>query len=74
MAQGTLLERVNKFNPRCTEAQLLGFCLKSSRNIVVDFDEISPGPHNQESQRWWLMESCVAKRPFLSRRFGVNTC
>ena len=45
-----LLERVNKFNPRCTEARLLGFCLKSSRHIVVDFDEISHGPDNQESQ------------------------
>ena len=33
-----VLERVNKFNPRCTEARLLGFCLKSSRHIVVDFD------------------------------------
>ena len=33
-----VLERVNKFNPRCTEARLLGFCLKSSRYIVVDFD------------------------------------
>ena len=32
------LERANKFNPRCTEARLLGFCLKSSRYIVVDFD------------------------------------
>ena len=32
------LERANKFNPRCTEARLLGFCLKSSRHIVVDFD------------------------------------
>ena len=32
------LERVNKFNPRCTEARLLGFCLKSSRYIGVDFD------------------------------------
>ena len=32
------LERVNKFNPRCTEARLLGFCLRSSRFIVVDFD------------------------------------
>ena len=32
------LERVNKSNPRCTEARLLGFCLKSSRYIVVDFD------------------------------------
>ena len=30
-------EGVNKFNPRCTEARLLGFCLKSSRYIVVDF-------------------------------------
>ena len=27
-----------KFNPRCTEARLLGFCLKSSRYIVVDLD------------------------------------
>ena len=26
-----VLERVNKFNPRCTEARLLGFCLESSR-------------------------------------------
>ena len=26
------------FNPRCTEARLLGFCLKSSRHIVVYFD------------------------------------
>ena len=33
-----ILERANKFNPRCTEARLLGFCLKSSRCIVVDFD------------------------------------
>ena len=33
-----ILERANKFNPRCTEARLLGFCLKSSRYIVVDFD------------------------------------
>ena len=34
-----VLERANKFNPRCTEARfLLGFCLKSSRSIVVDFD------------------------------------
>ena len=32
------LERVNKFNPRCTEARLLVLCLKSSRYIVVDFD------------------------------------
>ena len=32
------LERVNKFNPRRTEARLLGFCLKSSRYIVVNFD------------------------------------
>ena len=32
------LERVNKFNPRCTEARLLGFCLRSSRYVVVDFD------------------------------------
>ena len=46
-----LLERVNKFNPRWTEARLLGFCLQSSRNIVVDFDEISHGPDNQASQR-----------------------
>ena len=33
-----VLERVNKFNPRCTEAKLLGFCFKTSRYIVVDFD------------------------------------
>ena len=33
-----VLERANKFNPRCTEARLLGFCLKSSRYVVVDFD------------------------------------
>ena len=33
-----VLERVNKFNPRCTEVRLLGFCLESSRYIVVDFD------------------------------------
>ena len=33
-----ILEGANKFNPRCTEARLLGFCLKSSRYIVVDFD------------------------------------
>ena len=32
------LEKVNKFNPRCVEARLLGFCLRSSRYIVVDFD------------------------------------
>ena len=34
----SVLERENKFNPRCTEARLLGFCLKSPRYIVVDFD------------------------------------
>ena len=33
-----ILERTNKFNPRCTEARLLGFCFKSSRYIVEDFD------------------------------------
>ena len=33
-----ILERANKFSPRCTEARLLGFCFKSSRYIVVDFD------------------------------------
>ena len=33
-----VLERANKFNPRCTAARLHGFCLKSSRYIVVDFD------------------------------------
>ena len=33
-----VLERANKVNPRCTEARLLGFCLTSSRHIVVDFD------------------------------------
>ena len=31
------LEKVNKFNPRCVKARLLGFCLRSSRYIVVDF-------------------------------------
>ena len=41
------LERVNKFNPRCTEARLLGFCLKSSRYM----GEIPHGPDDQESQR-----------------------
>ena len=33
-----VLERVNKFNLGCVEARLLGFCLRSSRNVVVDFD------------------------------------
>ena len=33
-----VLGSANKFNPRCTEARLLGFCLKSSRNIVIDFN------------------------------------
>ena len=33
-----ILERANKFNPRCTEARLFGFCLQSSRYIVEDFD------------------------------------
>ena len=47
-----VLERVNKFNPRCTEARLLGFCLESSRYIVVDFDGNLPhGPDDQESHR-----------------------
>ena len=32
------MERAIRFNPRCTEVRLLGFCLKSSRYIVVDFD------------------------------------
>ena len=31
------LEKVNKFNPRCVEARLLGFCLRSSRHIVANF-------------------------------------
>ena len=30
-------QKVNKFTPRCVEARLLGFCLRSSRYIVVDF-------------------------------------
>ena len=30
-------EKVNKFNPRRVEARLLGFCLRSSRYVVVDF-------------------------------------
>ena len=33
-----MLDRVNKFNPRCVEAQFLGSCLRSSRHVVVDFD------------------------------------
>ena len=33
-----VLEKANKFNPKCTEARLLGFFLKSSRYIVVVFD------------------------------------
>ena len=33
-----VLERVITFNPVCTEARLLGFCLKQSRFVVVDFD------------------------------------
>ena len=33
-----VLEKANKFNPRCTQARLLGFCLTSSCYIVVDFD------------------------------------
>ena len=33
-----VLETASKFKPRFTEARLLGFCLKSSRYIVVDFD------------------------------------
>ena len=32
------LEKVNKFNPRCVVARLPGFCLRSSRYIVADFD------------------------------------
>ena len=32
------LERANKFSPRCVAARLLGFCLRSSRYVVVDFD------------------------------------
>ena len=32
------LERVNSFSPRCFEARLLGFCLRSSSFVVVDFD------------------------------------
>ena len=47
-----VLERVNKFNPRCTEARLLGFCLKSSRYIMVDFDgRFRMVRTNTESQR-----------------------
>ena len=45
-----VLERVNKFDPRCTEARLLGFCLKSSRYIVVDFNGRFR-MDDQESQR-----------------------
>ena len=33
-----VLERVNNFDPRCAEVRLLGFCLRSSRYVVVDFD------------------------------------
>ena len=68
------LERVNKFKPRCTEARLFGFCLKSSRYIVVGFDgRFRMVRTVKESQRRRQMESCVAERPFLSRRIGVNT-
>ena len=34
-----VLERVDKFNPRCAEARFLGFCLESSHHGVVDSDE-----------------------------------
>ena len=33
------LERSNILNPRCVEAKLLRFCLRSSRYIVVDFED-----------------------------------
>ena len=49
---------------------MLGFCLESSRYIVVR--EVPHGPDDQESQRCRQMESCVTKRSFLGRRFGVN--
>ena len=61
------LERANKFNPRCTEARLLGFCLKSSRYIVVDFDERFRMLRTIESQRRRQMESCVTIGPLLGR-------
>ena len=32
------IRHMNKFNTRCVKARLLGFCLRSSRCIVVDCD------------------------------------
>ena len=68
-----VLERANKFNPRCTEARLLGFCLKSSRYIVVDFDGrfrmVRTIKRANADDRWKVASE---KDPFFGRWFGVN--
>ena len=65
-----VLERENKFNPRCTEARLLGFCVKSSRYIVVDFDGRFRMVRTVKKAN--AMESRVTKKSFLGRRFGID--
>ena len=66
------LERVNKFNPRCTEARLLGFCLKSSRYIVVDFDGrfrmVRTIKRANADDRWKVVSP---KDPFSTAYFGT---
>ena len=62
------LEKVNKFNPRCVEARLLGVCLRSSRYIVFDADSSFPlRSDGQEGQPRGQMDDGVTKGPFLGR-------
>ena len=63
-----VLEKVNKFNPRCTEARLLGFCLNLCRHIVADSSYLATlwltlTGFRMESQRRRQLESCVVERP-----------
>ena len=71
--RGLVLERVNKFYPRCTEARLIGFCLKSSLYIVVDyggrFRMFRTIKRANADDRWKVVSP---RGSFLSRRFGVN--
>ena len=75
-----ILKRANKFNPRCTEVRLLGFCLKSSRCIVVVFDGrfrmVRTIKRANADDRWKVVSqkegSSVAVSPLLKKRWETR--
>ena len=70
-----MLERVNKFKTRCVEAKLLGFCLRSSRKVVVNFDGRFRFVHGQLYHEKTLSRSAIwghhpsSRRAILARDF-----